>query len=134
MAKKNTDKNSASQGQKTIALNKSARHEYHLEARYEAGISLQGWELKAIRAGRLAATERGMLDRRSQAIRALREDLRPHANAAAAAAAEKGARRRAERVLGRGRYAELRQIMRDLDDGMTEDQALAAWRGRTAGA
>lgn len=53
MATKNTDKNSASQGQKTIALNKSARHEYHLETRFEAGISLQGWELKSIRAGRL---------------------------------------------------------------------------------
>ena len=36
----------------TIALNKRARHEYHLEERYEAGLSLQGWELKAIRAGR----------------------------------------------------------------------------------
>ncbi len=41
-----------SQG-KTIALNKSARHDYQLEDRYEAGLSLQGWELKAIRAGRL---------------------------------------------------------------------------------
>jgi len=38
--------------QKTIALNKRAKHEYHLEERVEAGISLQGWELKAIRAGR----------------------------------------------------------------------------------
>ena len=38
---------------KTIALNKSARHDYQLEDRYEAGLSLQGWELKAIRAGRL---------------------------------------------------------------------------------
>lgn len=36
----------------TIALNKRARHEYHLEQRFEAGLSLQGWELKAIRAGR----------------------------------------------------------------------------------
>ena len=36
----------------TIALNKRARHEYHLEQRYEAGLALQGWELKAIRAGR----------------------------------------------------------------------------------
>lgn len=35
-----------------IALNKRARHEYHLEQRYEAGLALQGWELKAIRAGR----------------------------------------------------------------------------------
>lgn len=38
---------------KTIALNKSARHEYHLESRYEAGIALQGWEMKSIRAGRM---------------------------------------------------------------------------------
>jgi SsrA-binding protein len=37
---------------KTIALNKRAKHEYHLEHRYEAGLALQGWELKAIRAGR----------------------------------------------------------------------------------
>ena len=36
----------------TIALNKRARHEYHLEQRFEAGLALQGWELKAIRAGR----------------------------------------------------------------------------------
>ncbi|NYZ63329.1 SsrA-binding protein SmpB [Luteimonas deserti] len=36
----------------TIALNKRARYEYHLEDRYEAGLALQGWELKAIRAGR----------------------------------------------------------------------------------
>jgi len=36
----------------TIALNKRARHEYHLEQRFEAGLALQGWELKSIRAGR----------------------------------------------------------------------------------
>jgi len=36
----------------TIALNKRARHEYALEEKFEAGLSLQGWELKAIRAGR----------------------------------------------------------------------------------
>lgn len=50
MAKK-TGKDKAN-GDKTIALNKRARHEYHLEDRHEAGIALQGWELKAIRAGR----------------------------------------------------------------------------------
>lgn len=37
---------------KTIALNRRARHEYHLEQRFEAGLALQGWELKSIRAGR----------------------------------------------------------------------------------
>ena len=41
----------------TIALNKRARHEYHLEQRHEAGLALQGWELKAIRAGRANITE-----------------------------------------------------------------------------
>jgi SsrA-binding protein len=41
----------------TIALNKRARHEYHLEQTFEAGLALQGWELKAIRAGRANITE-----------------------------------------------------------------------------
>ena len=45
-------KDKANGGGKTIALNKRARHEYHLEERFEAGLALQGWELKAIRAGR----------------------------------------------------------------------------------
>lgn len=36
----------------TIALNRRAKHEYHLEQRFEAGLALHGWELKAIRAGR----------------------------------------------------------------------------------
>lgn len=42
---------------KTIALNKRARHDYSLEDRYEAGIALQGWEVKALRAGRIAFTD-----------------------------------------------------------------------------
>ena len=41
----------------TIALNKRARHEYRLEDRFEAGLVLQGWELKSIRAGRINITE-----------------------------------------------------------------------------
>ena len=36
----------------TIALNKRARYEDELGERYEAGLALQGWEVKAIRAGR----------------------------------------------------------------------------------
>ena len=50
MGKKQSGKDKASGGQ--IAQNKRARHEYHLEQRFEAGLALQGWELKAIRAGR----------------------------------------------------------------------------------
>ncbi|GAB3038107.1 MULTISPECIES: SsrA-binding protein SmpB [Oleiagrimonas] len=49
---KNKDK-ASSKGGSTIALNKRARHEYHIDRRYEAGIALQGWEVKALRAGRI---------------------------------------------------------------------------------
>ncbi len=41
----------------TIALNKKARHEYFLEDKFEAGISLQGWEVKSIRAGKVNLTD-----------------------------------------------------------------------------
>jgi len=40
------------QGSSTIALNKKARHDYALEERFEAGVVLEGWEVKALRAGR----------------------------------------------------------------------------------
>ena len=51
MGKNAKDKGKA-EGGGTIALNRRARHEYQLGDRYEAGLALQGWELKAIRAGR----------------------------------------------------------------------------------
>jgi SsrA-binding protein len=44
-------------GGSTIALNKKAKHEYFIEERYEAGISLEGWEVKSLRAGRLQLSE-----------------------------------------------------------------------------
>ena len=56
MGKKKGDKDKANGGG-TVALNKRARHEYHLEERFEAGLALQGWELKSIRAGRANITE-----------------------------------------------------------------------------
>lgn len=34
----------------TIVQNKKAHHDYSIEERYEAGIALEGWEVKAIRA------------------------------------------------------------------------------------
>jgi SsrA-binding protein len=37
----------------TIALNKKARHDFFIEDRFEAGIALQGWEVKSLRAGRV---------------------------------------------------------------------------------
>jgi SsrA-binding protein len=41
----------------TIALNKKARHDYVLEDRFEAGIALEGWEVKSLRAGRVQIKE-----------------------------------------------------------------------------
>lgn len=40
-----------------IAENRKARFEYFIEQRYEAGLVLQGWEVKAMRAGRAQLTE-----------------------------------------------------------------------------
>ena len=36
----------------SIAQNRKAFHDYFIEERYEAGLALQGWEVKSIRAGR----------------------------------------------------------------------------------
>ncbi len=36
----------------TIALNKKSRHDYTLEDRFEAGLVLEGWEVKSLREGR----------------------------------------------------------------------------------
>ncbi len=41
----------------TIALNKRARFEYHLEERFEAGLVLLGWEVKSLRQGRISFNE-----------------------------------------------------------------------------
>jgi SsrA-binding protein len=44
-------------GGSTIALNKKARHDYFIEDRFEAGLALQGWEVKSLRAGHVQLTE-----------------------------------------------------------------------------
>ncbi len=36
----------------SIVQNRKAFHDYFIEERYEAGVALEGWEVKAIRAGR----------------------------------------------------------------------------------
>jgi SsrA-binding protein len=40
------------QGQKKIAVNKRARFEDHIDERIEAGIALEGWEVKSLRDGK----------------------------------------------------------------------------------
>ncbi len=41
----------------TIALNKAARHNYFIEQTYEAGLVLEGWEVKSLRDGRAQLKE-----------------------------------------------------------------------------
>lgn len=52
MTKKKSDNKSAS-----IAENRKARHDYFIEDTYEAGIALQGWEVKSLRDGRAQLKE-----------------------------------------------------------------------------
>ncbi|MEJ2258766.1 MAG: SsrA-binding protein SmpB [Woeseiaceae bacterium] len=41
----------------TIAVNRRARHDYFIEDRFEAGLALEGWEVKSLRAGNAQLTE-----------------------------------------------------------------------------
>lgn len=43
--------------ERTIAQNKRARYEYFIEDSYEAGLMLEGWEVKSLREGRAQITE-----------------------------------------------------------------------------
>ncbi|TDQ51985.1 SsrA-binding protein SmpB [Actinorugispora endophytica] len=44
-------------GRKTIAQNRRARHDYHIEDTYEAGLVLTGTEVKSLRAGRASLVD-----------------------------------------------------------------------------
>lgn len=51
----------------TIALNKKARHEYFLEDKFEAGLALQGWEIKSIRDGKVNLSDSYVIIRDGEA-------------------------------------------------------------------
>jgi SsrA-binding protein len=50
----------------SIAQNKKAFHDYFIEEKYEAGIVLEGWEVKAIRAGRVNLKESYVIIQRGE--------------------------------------------------------------------
>jgi SsrA-binding protein len=52
----------------TIAQNKRARHEYELSETFEAGLVLEGWEVKAIREGNVQLTDAYVLLRDGEAF------------------------------------------------------------------
>ena len=64
MAKKKPNK----PGSNTIAKNKTARHEFSIQDEYEAGLELQGWEVKAIRSGKVNISESYVFLRNGEAF------------------------------------------------------------------
>ena len=66
MAKKSNKKGTT--GGSTIALNKKAQHEYFIEERYEAGIALEGWEVKSMREGRIQIKESYVIIQNAEAF------------------------------------------------------------------
>ena len=50
----------------SIANNKKAFHDYVIEEKYEAGLALEGWEVKSIRAGRVQIKEAYVVIKRGE--------------------------------------------------------------------
>ena len=72
----------------SIVENRKARFNYHIEERFEAGVVLSGWEIKAIRAGQVQLTdgyivlkdgEMFMIGCRINALRSASTHVRPEA-------------------------------------------------------
>jgi SsrA-binding protein len=61
MSKKETSDN-------TIVRNKKAFHDYFIEEHFEAGLALQGWEVKSLRAGRAQIKESYVLIKDGEAF------------------------------------------------------------------
>lgn len=66
MADKKSKKNNKQQNA-TIAVNRQATHEYFIEERFEAGIVLEGWEVKSLREGRVQLKESYVVIKRGEA-------------------------------------------------------------------
>ncbi|MFH1333791.1 MAG: SsrA-binding protein SmpB, partial [Pseudomonadota bacterium] len=52
----------------TITINKKAKHDYFIDQRFEAGLALQGWEVKSLRAGRVQLGDSYVLLKRGEAF------------------------------------------------------------------
>lgn len=56
-ARKKKDEGKDEKGRRIIATNRRARHDYHIERAYEAGIELRGTEVKSLRGGKASLVE-----------------------------------------------------------------------------
>lgn len=61
-------KNKAKDTSSTIALNKKAKHDYALSQRFEAGLVLEGWEVKSLRAGKVQLRDAYVLLKNGEAF------------------------------------------------------------------
>lgn len=61
-------KKKGTQPSNTIALNKKARFDFFIEERFEAGIALEGWEVKSLRAGRIQLRDSYVLLKEGEAF------------------------------------------------------------------
>ncbi|MDH3552957.1 MAG: SsrA-binding protein, partial [Gammaproteobacteria bacterium] len=52
-----SSKKSKKSAGKVIAVNRKARHDYFIEDTFEAGLVLEGWEVKSLRAGNVQLNE-----------------------------------------------------------------------------
>ncbi|MBI5450039.1 MAG: SsrA-binding protein SmpB [Gammaproteobacteria bacterium] len=59
--------NKKGDGASQIAINRKARHDYTIEEHYEAGLALEGWEVKSLRAGRAQLSESYVLIKNGEA-------------------------------------------------------------------
>jgi SsrA-binding protein len=62
-----SNKNAKKSPDNVIAVNRKARHEYFIEDSFEAGLALEGWEAKSLRAGRAQLTEAYVVIRNGEA-------------------------------------------------------------------
>lgn len=60
-------KKSKTQQNGNIAVNRQATHEYFIEERFEAGMVLEGWEVKSLREGRVQLKESYVVIKRGEA-------------------------------------------------------------------
>ena len=59
---------SAKKPDNTIVVNKKARHDYFLQDTFEAGLQLQGWEVKSLREGKVQLTDSYVLIKDGEAF------------------------------------------------------------------
>jgi SsrA-binding protein len=61
------NKNKPQQTDNTIARNRKARHEFFIEEKFEAGLVLEGWEVKSLREGKAQLSDSYVLIRHGEA-------------------------------------------------------------------